>query len=142
MNDKIKTLLETVNSAKEQYETAVSKAADVLKQSLSTIVSELDGVEAIRWEQYTPYFNDGDACEFWVNEPRIKFNNTPEDAGDYEDGFIDDYDVKTGKEKEVFEAVYEIFKSIDDNIFLSAFDDHVQVTVTADGVEVDEYEHD
>ena len=25
-------------------------------------------VKALRWRQYTPYFNDGDACEFHVHD--------------------------------------------------------------------------
>lgn len=62
---------------------------------ISELVAALDAllaypeVEAVRWEQYTPYFNDGDVCEFGVREPRIKF--VGEDAGgDYDDGFSED----------------------------------------------------
>jgi hypothetical protein len=39
-------------------------------------------VEAIRWEQYTPYFNDGDICEFGVRAPEIKVNDRPEAEDD------------------------------------------------------------
>ncbi|MBM4707887.1 hypothetical protein GS982_01575 [Rhodococcus hoagii] len=46
-------------------------------------------VEAVRWEQYTPYFNDGDACEFGIREVRIKFVGGDEEAGEREDGFIE-----------------------------------------------------
>ncbi|WP_074344742.1 hypothetical protein [Mycobacteroides abscessus] len=45
-------------------------------------------VVSVRWTQYTPYFNDGDACTFSVHEARTKLVDTDEDAGDYEDGFI------------------------------------------------------
>ena len=31
-------------------------------------------VKRIEWTQYTPYFNDGDSCEFSVNEHRVPFN--------------------------------------------------------------------
>lgn len=30
------------------------------------------GVEAVRWRQYTPYFNDGDACEFGMHGAEVK----------------------------------------------------------------------
>lgn len=28
-------------------------------------------VDGVIWTQYTPYFNDGDACEFGVNDPAV-----------------------------------------------------------------------
>lgn len=36
-------------------------------------VLELPGVAGVVWEQYTPYFNDGEPCVFTVWEPRIVF---------------------------------------------------------------------
>ena len=62
---------------------------------ISELLEALDGllefpeVEAVRWTQYSPYFNDGDVCEFGVNDPHIKFVGQDE-GGDYEDGFSDD----------------------------------------------------
>lgn len=35
-------------------------------------------VESIVWEQYTPYFNDGDTCVFGVGEPRLILAETAE----------------------------------------------------------------
>lgn len=58
------------------------------------------GVE-VRWDQYTPYFNDGDICEFYVNEPRFHTPEVGEEDGDDEDGFIDTYDVRLKGGKEV-----------------------------------------
>lgn len=46
-------------------------------------------VVAVRWTQYTPYFNDGEACTFDVNDARTKLIDTDEEDGEYEDGFID-----------------------------------------------------
>lgn len=34
-------------------------------------------VEAVRWEQYTPYFNDGDACEFRIYDASVKLVGVP-----------------------------------------------------------------
>lgn len=33
------------------------------------------GIKAISWQQYTPYFNDGEPCEFGVGD--ISFTNNP-----------------------------------------------------------------
>lgn len=51
----------------------------------------VEGVESVRWEQYTPYFNDGDACEFGVHEPSVKLVGNDE-GGDYDDGFLNSFD--------------------------------------------------
>ncbi|MGW4240884.1 hypothetical protein [Nocardia sp. NPDC004722] len=44
-------------------------------------------VEAIRWHQYTPYFNDGDACEFGFGDVLVKWVGQ-DNGGDYGDGFF------------------------------------------------------
>lgn len=102
---------------------------------------------AIKWRQYTPYFMDGDACTFSVNDLYFKFKDTDEDDGDYSDGFIGAYEL-TDNDKEdprikLVEELSEMFYSIDDDIFEMAFDDHTTVTILADGtIETDECDHD
>lgn len=60
-----------------------------------------DDVVAIRWRQYTPYFNDGDICEFSAWEPTYRVDTEPviADADDdeydeYDDGFLETYDYR------------------------------------------------
>jgi len=56
----------------------------------------VDGILEVRWSQYTPYFNDGDACIFSVHEAHVKLAprfNVEEDAGDYENGYIGLYEM-------------------------------------------------
>lgn len=48
-------------------------------------------VEAVRWHQYTPGFNDGDPCVFSTGEFGVKLTGGDEDGGDYDDGFLSDY---------------------------------------------------
>jgi hypothetical protein len=43
---------------------------------------------------------------------------------------------------EMTEAVIGVLGSLNDDMFLEMFGDHAKVTVTADGAEVEEYEHD
>lgn len=57
-------------------------------EELQVAIADLlkhDSFTAIRWTQYTPYFNDGDPCVFGVNAHGLK--GPDDDAGDYEDGF-------------------------------------------------------
>lgn len=66
----------------EQQDTAL------LEEALYEVF-DLSEVIAVRWHQYTPYFNDGDPCVFGVHSFGVKFVDVTDDEGDYEDGFID-----------------------------------------------------
>ena len=56
------------------------EATDLFKTITKEFFDENPGITAIHWTQYTPYFNDGDVCEFRVNE--IHFTNCPIDSLD------------------------------------------------------------
>lgn len=51
--------------AKQFQETAQS----LFKETTKVFFDNNPAVKAVIWTQYTPYFNDGDTCEFSVNEP-------------------------------------------------------------------------
>lgn len=117
-------------------------------------------VVAIRWEQSTPYFNDGDPCEFGIYEARTKFVNGDEEGGDYEDGYLDSWGLTYVDDKgnrpyaqeglEVSETTLEALKAVNAAvagghhyaILNQMFGDPAQVTATADGFDVEYYEHD
>jgi len=57
--------------------------------ALLDAVLALPGVDAVQWEQYTPYFNDGDVCVFSVHEPEFRMmpivrKETPEECRERE----------------------------------------------------------
>jgi hypothetical protein len=97
-------------------------------------------VEAIRWNQFTPYFNDGEPCTFHVHDfYRRIFGDDPH-GGDYGDGF--NY-IGYGAKDAESEAFREFERAIkDDDIFLAVFGNHVKVTANRAGFEVEEYDHD
>ena len=96
-------------------------------------------IEAFRWNQYTPYFNDGESCEFGVNSPFIKIVGLElsEDDDEYGDSFFCEYffDKKYRKE---YKAVEELTKTFEGS-FRDMFGDGVTVTVNREGVETEEY---
>lgn len=114
-------------------------------------------VEAVRWTQYTPYFNDGEPCEFRLGEPHAKAIGDDE-SGDYEDGFVDSF--QTGyydRELRTYvrnpvpehlvaaeEALREFSRAFwDFEEFLEVtFGDHARVTATKAGFNVEFYHHD
>lgn len=129
-------------------------------------------VEGVRWEQYTPYFNDGDPCVFRIGEAYFRLQGMSEEAGDYEDGwesigYANDpvaiaalgerrYEYKDGKrrvwfdpegsEPELAAALQALGSALGSGAFkdalLVAFGDHATVTATRDGFNVEYYEHD
>ncbi len=58
------------------YNEAKTKSIESIRADLQkefALLSEQIGVKAVAWTQYTPYFNDGDECEFSVNEKQFSF---------------------------------------------------------------------
>lgn len=117
----------------------------------------------IQWTQYTPYFNDGDACVFSANDPELFMGGESEDdendgEGDDTYGLVSrgrDYckpDSDYNKERRAkleqkygtatVAAFLSVWSRLDDEILLAVFGDHQQITITKDEVTVEEYSHD
>lgn len=112
-----------------------------LQQDFKEFFDANPKILAVRWKQYTPYFNDGDPCTFSVHEPYISLEGANEEGGDYDDGFYNDYN------DEVSKAVWKPFDKFwgevcVEEVFQTVFDDHVRVTASRDGFDVEEYDHD
>lgn len=125
-------------------------------------------IESFGWQQYTPYFNDGDPCEFGVHSPWFRTTEDDEDAdtydlavdygahptlGDTEDTYEGNYpnrvlvsSIYQGAHEATYRACRELSAAIGGGAFedalLVAFGDHAEVTVTRSGIQVDFYEHD
>jgi hypothetical protein len=140
---------------------------------LEKLVKANPHIVAFRWNQYTPHFNDGDVCEFSVNDLEVQFDQViagkgdvvaketeddeDEDSGDWvqfgeygdsmEEYFTERKDVLNFEEIDKLESAvssaYEIHERLQgmDDALLQAFGDHTEVTVTRNGIETEEYEH-
>ena len=126
-------------------------------------------ITTIRWVQYTPYFNDGDACVFGIQEPELELSASwvaanpginlsgsgyPKMAQDEEDDEAEDekslildtyvFTKDQGKAypdmRDAVKAIEELFKAED--ILRHVFGEHVEVVVTPEKIVVEEYEHD
>lgn len=77
----IKELTKEVN---KQLDALAKKHKELAKESnkvskqavglLKELINSTPYIEAVRWEQYTPYFMDGDPCEFGVHDIQFKFS--------------------------------------------------------------------
>lgn len=217
-----KTLQEQINALNEKMR---ENSKELMKEAFRGFLEKYDEVvESIFWTQYTPYFNDGEACEFGVNDVHILLKND-EDACDYEGSDLYDkdsinnlkehiakweswekdpmgearkhkeayikrynqnpfdprrsynynrYESKTEEDlmrewkphyvsketvqeqlqtavlivskypnlKKDYEEIQSMISGIDEDLMCAMFGDHVKVVVSADGIEVEDYQHD
>lgn len=133
-----------------------TEAQATFKESLKTFFDMNPGINALRWTQYTPYFNDGDACVFSVGD--VYFTNAKGEQldditswGDYEgddgdvwsDSYVKYFAHRPGVNSKSCEFISDMINSSEmRDIMEMMFGDHVSVTVTREGIEVNEYDHD
>jgi len=120
---------ELAKFAKTQGSTAIGSA-------FKPFFEKYPEAKSVVWVQYTPHFNDGDTCEFGVREPEIH-GDDGEDRYCYGEG-LTDKELGIGAE----DAFDDIWQFCDEDLLQLCFGDGVQVTVTAETVEVEEYDHD
>lgn len=80
LSDLSKEINEKVAIMQKEVKALAEKA---LNESVQKLFDAHPIVNEIFWTQYTPYFNDGEACEFSVNEAYFILEGD-EDADDYE----------------------------------------------------------
>lgn len=114
-------------------EFAKSEFKSELLEAAKNLFSASDKIEAVKWPQYTPYFNDGDSCVFNVYEPAIVINGATANQYDLKDN---DPDKKTIDKFTEF-----LYKAVD--ILEVAFGDSVEVTIDRNlNLTVEDYDHD
>jgi len=150
MNERIKELTDKIVALKKEMQ---EEGKVVLKESFKEFFDKYPAIHCVTWTQYTPYFNDGDECtfsvgDFWVMD-KASFDEWQEEGG----GYAEEFDVLSSysdrpfegmTEKEIESAREELkaISSLPDDIFLDLFDNHVYITATRNGFDVEEYNHD
>ena len=160
MTIKFEQLQSRFNSLiKEQQELRAefqTKTQAVFKESLKIFFDMNPGVSALKWVQYTPYFNDGAPCVFSVYD--VYFTNAEgnelenvsvwgEYEGEDENIWVEYYkEALRDKEGVCASSCAFISNMIQSSemvdIMEEMFGDHVCVTVTRSGIDVDNYIHD
>lgn len=166
----------SISNLVQEYETSKKSFMEKLQASFKTEIQDIfqknPSLKYIFWTQYTPYFNDGDTCEFRVHDidfimdffedgGNIDDINDIEMYGEYSFEYVSGiiptswrYD-RGGKEKvekltqdqreqldRVYQSITDI-QAIPDGVFLGMFGDHAKVIVDREkGIIVEEYDHD
>jgi hypothetical protein len=127
----LKTVMAEVDARVERE----SRAA--LAEAFEKLFADHPRLAAVRWAQYTPHFNDGDACEFSIYDAYVRLEG--EDADDHE------YDWRSSADdgRAEQEAASALVQGAPERAMLAAFGDHAEITATRDGTfDVEGYDHD
>lgn len=114
-----------------------------LQPALQAMLDDKE-VAKFGWIQYTPYFNDGDACVFHTTvvfaikgqqDAEIELGDDPYDheITSYQDSSIPEHHIAFAK---------AIQSGHYDNALEEMFGDPATVTVSRDGIDIEYYEHD
>lgn len=88
-------IIRELEAFKEEFQ---KKARTALNTEFKEFFAAHPQVERIVWTQYTPYFNDGDTCEFSVNEP-VFLGTAPTDSGEAAELLEEDEDDSEAEEE-------------------------------------------
>lgn len=163
----LKTAIENLNAARKKYDDELKKLGDDTSKAIGEFLGEhIPAGFSVEWTQYTPYFNDGDACTFSVHLPYLYRTPTDEDddtsaeerdeslslgswsverygnsAESYPIAIID------GLSKEQLTALVAAWDELPEDMLEQAFGDHAEVVIrkAADGTvttDRSEYSHD
>jgi hypothetical protein len=145
------TTLEKIKAELVAFEEKKKEFTKELQKEFPSMFKELfeksDKIQSFGWTQYTPFFNDGDTCEFGVHvdEPYINGEYIDEcewySNGEYPE-LANDSSIDIEACKLVGEFI-DIINSIPEEILKDLFGDHALVTIHKSGeIEVETYYHD
>jgi hypothetical protein len=73
MTTKLKAIVDKVSELKKLMQ---EQGQEALKEAFKEFFAAHPEAEAVVWTQYTPYFNDGDACTFSVGDMELKVDGS------------------------------------------------------------------
>lgn len=135
--------IEKFNEKKAEWNKKRDEMREEGKELLFSTLQELfeknENLKKIAWTQYTPWFNDGDTCEFHAHIDYPDVNDWQE--GDYYEG-DEEEDETTKPSDELYKEIVSLLNILDEDDYKEIFGDHVKVTITKEGYEVEGYDHD
>lgn len=154
----IEKLFDQMNAEMQALrETYQKRGQEIFKLAFKEFFDANPEVHVVGWRQYTPYFNDGDTCEFNCYAEYAFVSNAKdyenirwgEYNGDDENVWVEDADYGDTNEELIPKSVSansaalrKLLAKIDEDVFLDMFGDHVQVFATREGFDVQDYDHD
>jgi hypothetical protein len=150
MFEQLKQMNEELEALKKAH---LEKSKLMFTDVAKSVFDKHPKLESFGWNQYTPYFNDGDECTFSANIDYVDINGENE----YDSNVLQKTIYVQNAKGEYIETVNELYNpelaaaqndvkeflsNIDESVLRDMFGDHVEVTVSRNGTEVEKYEHD
>lgn len=121
-NEKLKALVNEIKALKKEL---TQKAKDGLMSCLKELFEQHPDVKSLQFAAYTPYFNDGDECRFSCSAHYADINQ--------------DEDVEVSDD--VADIFHDALAHLDDDTWKDIVGDHALVTITPQGIDIAEYDH-
>lgn len=143
----VNALINDVVAKAAEYEARMKDEAKTIFAAVTESLKAHPQI-ALTWVQYTPYFNDGEPCEFSVGDIWVVPATCEERGYGAEEEAFNGYAKEDIEDPQLAESVKfgtelaSALSRLPDDIFLNAFDDHTTIFLTGEGAEVEEYSHD
>ena len=159
--EKLKVLSDKNREIAKLKKEAYDISKEIFEEWCREFFERNEAVGSFSWNQYTPYFNDGDTCVFSANTDYIKVNGEyAEDSDWISEKTITNYGtfnretkkyegrvetLNSSYDPDLAKATREIqsfLSNFDNDFYIDRFGDHTEITVSREGIEVEDYEHD
>lgn len=142
----------------EMREEVQKEARQAFIEGTKDVFETFPQLHGFGWQQYTPYWNDGDVCIFsahtWAPDLYVKISSIPgskdqmpkpDDEITLDDGsevaFYSGWE-EPDEFRDIQKTVAWFLDALDDDDFLAMFGDHAEVVIFADGTQrVTEFDH-
>lgn len=129
-----KEFIQSLQDFEEKVEQLRKEFQELFQSRVKVVFDAVPDLESIQIIQYTPYFMDGDACEFSIHS--VSFYNEEEPDTDW------DYDFESPSEQQVLKDALQGFIYSNQDLMCEMYGDHAEITITRDGTDISEHEHD
>jgi len=145
----------------EKIRSEINKTSkEIFDEFCKNIFFKYSKLNSFSWSQYTPYFNDGDVCVFSVYTDYLKINGQPAEESDwFSEKTITDwgkwnpkkkiYENRLSKDNDKFDSelraandeIVDFLNLFDNDFFQENYGDHAEITITPNGLNIQEYDH-
>ena len=155
-HNELTEMRDKMHQMKKEYEEVIQNfGKDMFNSSAKELFENNPKLTSFAWSQYTPYFNDGDACTFSVNRDCLTINRSDEFLDwwgmdrwkDPEYGYTPDpkdYNLDSVDELiSIITGIQKVLDLFEDDDLEMMFGDHAEITIFRDGqIDIDSYDHD
>lgn len=142
--NKVQELNATIKELNNQRQQLINDG--IINELIKPLFDNLPDIKMVAWTQYTPYFNDGDPCEFHVGEVYVSADE--DEIPIYENYLVesDESGWITPQRIALYLDPIQNFINENEDIMESIYDNHTVVIFSRDGDGIKqwsgEYDHD